>query len=375
VFASTAVQKIRDKVAAILSAAFREVFGAAEVDSAPVRSPTFLKESNNFCFLNPTRIENIKAALTQKLDYVIRDFGSISFVLENHEDLKKQSKEFRKEFPYPDIFFSAIRTLDRLGSPKARNSDLLLDTKSFAVDAALVIGYYLENARTEDVGITTCNSKAAFFLGLNEDSSADIARTIYCDRFDTAAKILESLKNGSAMRRSKRAANVLGINDGIHRWPVRVMSGSARGCNSGSEFVVFAKGSGADNKRTARNLVKRVGFEKNEIICEWDPARYKHNVPALFLKGSQDAAIHGCQAEYFFKEGVLTSDKHFVEFPELGHDWISEVKPERKGDLATLLAEFVDDPAHFKDSNNAQEAIARLGANFVTVASFAASGC
>jgi len=365
-FTSTRVEKIREKVASILAARLLEGGG---------RSETFLKESNNFCFLNPSRIAKITVALEDKLKLITETFGSISFVMENHDDLKKNDRQFSEAFPYPDIFFPALKTLDRLGSPTRKTADLFLVTRSLAVDAALVLGYYLDSPKPEDVERTKCNPKAAFFKTLNPDADADVANTIYCDRFDTAAKLYELGEPLLAKQRSERAADVFGIKDGIHRWPVRLMPAPPQSCNRGSEFIALASNPADDHKRTARNLLKRVGFESGEDICPWDPAQHKHNVPALVLKGKQDAATNGCQAEHLFKEGLLNANKRFVEFPQFGHDWISEIKPERKGNLATLLVSFIDAPAQFGRSPDVRRAMKNLGANFGTPASFARSGC
>ena len=129
----------------------------------------------------------------------------------------------------------------------------------------------------------------------------------------------------------------------------KVDGGPAQGCNRGSQFLAFANNL-ANDKKTAKQLLGKVGFETNKDICAWDAAKHKHSVPSLILRGSMDAATHGCQAEHFFKAGLLNTKKEFVEFPDLGHDWISEIKPERKGDLRTLLGKFINDPAQFGET-------------------------
>jgi len=325
----------------------------------------FLKSTNNFCFLDSTRIDNIRATLEKKLNLIGLTYGSVSFVFENHKDLAKDDSQFRNDFPYPDKFFLALRLLDRLGSPRQKESDLDFEKRSLQVDAALVLGYYLDSPRPQDASSKKCNSKAQFFSSLFPDIA-----DVYCRRFEEAAEMDTAAGKG----RSTRAANVLGIHEGIHRWPVRLMGRPPQGCNRGSQFLAFANDPGND-KKTAKELLSRVGFETNKDICAWDAAKHKHSVPSLILKGSMDAATHGCQAEHFFKAGLLNTNKIFVEFPDLGHDWISEIKPERKDDLRTLLEKFVNDPAQFKENGDAKQALTRLGAINRTAASSAASGC
>ena len=323
----------------------------------------FLKSTNNFCFLDSTRIDNIRATLERKLNLIIdpRRYGSISFVLENHKDLANDDSQFQMEFPYPEKFFVALRTLGRLGSPKQKDTDMDVNARSFQVNAALVVGYYLDSPTPQDERSEDCNPKAQFFTTLFPDIA-----DIYCRRFQGAAEAASS-----ADFRSARAANVLGIHEGIHRWPVRLMGGPAQGCNRGNQFLAFANSSASD-KRTARKLTARVGFQTGDEICAWNPAKHRHNVPSLILKGSQDAAIHACQAEHFFKEGLLNTNKVLVEFPDLGHDWISEIKPGKKGELSTLLEKFIKNP---RGKEEVRTVIKGLGATSRTVASFAASGC
>lgn len=365
-FTSTRVEEIRNKVAEILGNFF---------EGQPETLNSALKDTNNFCFLDPSRIAKIKKALEEKLALITGTFGSISFVMENSDKLKKIDK-FHEAFPYPDIFFSALRVLDRLGSPTKKTTDLSLKTRSLEVDAALVLGYYLDSPERDDAAITKCNPKAEFFKTLNPDPLAEVAKTIYCNkRFDTAVENYRSNAKRLEKLRSERAANVFGIKDGVHRWPIRLMPAAPQSCNRGRDLIAFANDPTDNDKRTAKNLLKQVGFESGEDICAWDPAKHKHNVPALVLKGEQDAATHGCQAEHFFQEGLLNANKQFVEFSELGHDWISEIEPKREADLATLLVKFINAPVQFGRSPDVRRAMKTLRANFGTSASFARSGC
>ena len=342
------------------------------------RPDALLTATNNFCFLDSTRVKNIKLALENKLE-LMSNYGSITFVLENHKELAtadkaltRPAKRFQDDFPYPDMFFFSLRQLDRLGSPKKKSSDQVPIIRTAQVDAALVLGYYLDSPLDAvDTGSTKCNPKAPFLRTLNSKGV-----DTYCRRFGTIPDHDKKLEEARSSTRSERTANVLGINEGIHRWAVKLMAARPEGCNRGEEFLAFASNPGSDKKTTARNIAGRVGFVANEYICAWDPAKHKQDIPTLILKGSQDAAIHGCQAEHFFREGLLHAKKEFIEFQDLGHDWISEIKPDRKGDLTTLLAKFIHDPNKFRGTGGVDETtMTRLNAKWGTPASFAEAGC
>jgi len=307
----------------------------------------FYAATNNFCFLDTQRKEKILTHLKRKLD-VIDKYGSISFVRENHELLAAQDDgRFKDEFPYPERFFAALYLLDMYGSPKRRESDISLIGRSQQVNAALVIGYYLElPPESQDAISESCNKKAPFF----DRIGVDVA-DLLCDRF-------KEVDGGS--NRSARSANVLGIHTGIHRWPARVMPGNPLQCKTGPQFIAFAKSSPGDNP-TAKLMLRKVGFEARDNICPWDPANHKHRVPTLILKGSADSATNGCQAERWFKDG-LSGTKVYVEFTELGHSWIQEINPSKKNDLKALLAKFVENPAADFASSLDIEIMRRLGA-------------
>ena len=190
------------------------------------RSDALLTATNNFCFLDSTQIKKIKSALENKLE-LMSNYGSITFALENYKELANADTQFQREFPYPPVFFFSLRALDRLGSPTKKGSDQVPIIRTAQVDAALVLGYYLDSPMdTADTGSTKCNSKAPFFRTLNSDGV-----DTYCRRFGTIPdydNALEQLRNSN---RSERAANVLGISEGIHRWPVKLMPASPESCN------------------------------------------------------------------------------------------------------------------------------------------------
>lgn len=313
----------------------------------------FYAATNNFCFLDATRKDKILTQLKKKLD-VIDKHGSISFVRENHEKLAGEDRRFKDEFPYPERFFTALNILDMEGGPRRRESDISSLARRQQVDAALIIGYYLDMpSGSGDVSSNNCNMKAPFFDKLDPDIA-----DLLCERL-RMFKVIDS-----SSRRSDRSANVLGIHMGIHRWPVRLMPGNPHQCKTGPQFIAFANSSPSENP-TAKLELRKVGFETSDNICPWDPANHKHDVPTLILKGSADSAINGCQAERLFNNG-LSGTKVFVEFLELGHSWIQEINPSKKNDVKALLGNFIDKPSDDFASSLNPQLISRLGATLPT---------
>jgi hypothetical protein len=78
--------------------------------------------------------------------------------------------------------------------------------------------------------------------------------------------------------------------------------------------------SSSEDKRFGREQARRIGVVAGEMICPWNPADHRHEVPTLFLKGSRDTIVAGCQAEDFFINGSKPGRRVFLEFRGLGHD-------------------------------------------------------
>lgn len=364
-FASDNVEAIQNKVAEVFAERLQEGGG---------RSKSFLAASNDFCFVKESQRAAIVKALKAKLD-VIRKFGGVSFVFDNFDELRGTSAEFDREFPYPDQFFTALRTLDRLGSPIKKSSDASNETRDAKIDAALIVSYYLDRPRPKDAASEKCNPKAKFFENLNDDREADVAGEIYCARFQSIAPIYESRALLQDKNKSHRVVGALGLNQGIHRWLTMLLpTPSPASCNRGQDFIDFVNDPGKANE-TAKTVAGRVGFEADEEIRAWNPEKFKHEVPTLILKGGQDAAISGCQAEFFFHNGLASADKQFVEFPEFGHDWISELRLDRKKHLSTLLGQFISAPKRFAADASVKTVINNLGAKQRAASSINASSC
>jgi len=92
-----------------------------------------------------------------------------------------------------------------------------------------------------------------------------------------------------------------------------------QGCFKGKDVAAFASSADSD-KRYGRDQAKRIGIVADESICPWNPADYRHEVPALLLKGSRDTIVAGCQAEDFFLNGLQADRRVLLEFTGLGHD-------------------------------------------------------
>ena len=72
----------------------------------------------------------------------------------------------------------------------------------------------------------------------------------------------------------------------------------------------------------ARELARKIGIVPGEAIYPWNAGYYKHNVPALILRGRADSVTAGGQAESFFEDGLANKDDSvLMEIPGMGHIW------------------------------------------------------
>src|SRR5437868_9337132 len=97
------------------------------------------------------------------------------------------------------------------------------------------------------------------------------------------------------------------------------------GCFSEKQLQEVATGDIQTNP-TVQNEAKKIGVRRSERICPWDPASFQHNKDTLILKGKSDPVIAGCQAEYFFKEGLKPGKRALIEFPGAGHSMRLQLK-------------------------------------------------
>ncbi len=297
------------------------------VDFSSPQISTFgtpLAANDNFCFLDAQRIDAIAARLRAALDTIDAEFGSADFIVDNFAALKND-KEFHSRFAgLPVEFFAAIRYLQMAGAPENDGLVFVADSRS-RIDAALIIAHDLGSA--EPGG---CNSKEIF-----AGAGADCA---YCDRLKAARQELRPRGGGE----SQRGSYVFGVYDGVTRWLPVVMG--VQGCFTGADIAAFDKGSG---KEFARAQARKIGVVAGEKICPWNPADFRHEVPALLIKGSRDAVVAGCQAEDFLLHGIKEGRGVLLEFRGLGHDMsvgnlYEGADPSKWSErFATLLEEFV----------------------------------
>jgi pimeloyl-ACP methyl ester carboxylesterase len=164
--------------------------------------------------------------------------------------------------------------------------------------------------------------------------------------------------------RSARTANVLGVSAGIHRWPFKAMNvAEPERCVWAEKMMNFAREPGEPGSKTARGILAKIGFKPGERVCVWDPAAEEdHPVPTMIFKGSADAVVNGCQAEYFFNKGVRGDQSVFVEIPDAGHAWMASINSEMEADLPTLVAKFLElSASQFRQDTEIKRIIQRLG--------------
>src|SRR5262249_8475402 len=65
---------------------------------------------------------------------------------------------------------------------------------------------------------------------------------------------------------------------------------------------------------------------KDEYIVPWDPAKYRHSVPTLILKGGADPVTAAGQAEYYYTD-ALSGARTLIEFKGVGHSFYFPSSP------------------------------------------------
>ena len=68
-------------------------------------------------------------------------------------------------------------------------------------------------------------------------------------------------------------------------------------------------------------VVERIRIADDAPIEPWDPAKYRHNVPTLILRGAADPVTASGQAEYYFTD-ALRGQRSLLEFDGVGH-WLA----------------------------------------------------
>jgi pimeloyl-ACP methyl ester carboxylesterase len=315
--------------------------------------------TDNFCFVSEVRppgslpagplIDQIKNRLQTLFEDFKKDYKHISFVFGNYRDLVERDKEFQKKYRYPKEFFKALQSLQFMGL--AEKDPLLSNDvrKERQVNAAFFLGYYL-SLNERQLGLREIaqghNAPLAPFLNGIKGIEDTVCQQRYQNRFNAAKQFLGK----EVAAESYRANNVFGVFDGNDQWVPKMLR-SAIVCLSAEEIKAFANGP-ADQFRIARELVQRIGTGPETHICPWNPKEFAHSVPTLILKGGADPVISGCQAEYFFNNGLTKDRRALVEFPGLGHVTIPLVAKERENEWWAALGELV---GHFMDHNSTQD--------------------
>ena len=278
--------------------------------------------NDDFSFLDSTRIQNIKAKLKDVYSQIEKHYGSVNFLTLNFDKVRKE-KDFRNRFPYPEAFFVALTQVQRLGSPELEGNVYAEEIGHF-VRVAMVLGYYsmFDLSKAEDRRDSSrmeCTVNAPF---LQNVTSLDDKKKL-CDRIALAIRDTKSVSGIE----SRRALYVLGLYDGIFRWVFTLLDTkleTSASCPNGfiraQHLAEFLAGT---SRKMLRDEFLRVGIsDPNEEICSWNPARFKHGVQTLILKGAADAITAGGQAEEFFYDGLRNRGRQgvLVEFGGMGHD-------------------------------------------------------
>jgi pimeloyl-ACP methyl ester carboxylesterase len=357
-----------------------------ELVTGVIMDNRFPSKMDTFCFVDKTQMDLIERNLTSLLYNLQQDYGSSTFVSSYYDELRKQV-EFRRRYPYPRELFNAIRQLETLGS--AEQDSLRFDsaTRNLKFSAALVLGYFMTfdiknptRASGIDSESFSCDVGTEFLKNLPPPRQNHL-RENFCSRIKAG---YEALNSPSSEDQSKRARLVFGIYDGLARWIFEMLDQKQRldkdGCFTGKELQEIATGDIQTNP-TMQNEAKKIGVRGNERICPWDPALFQHSKETLVLKGKSDAVIAGCQAEYFFNEGLKPGKRVLIEFPGAGHSMRLQLKvPEEKEEvtqsqiedmLAFIVYLFLDRSLD-EFGKNVNSDLMELGARLVTGA---ADGC
>ena len=135
-------------------------------------------------------------------------------------------------------------------------------------------------------------------------------------------------------------------------------------------MAAFVAESG-DAKRFSREQVGKIGVVDEENICPWNPAKFRHEVPTLLIKGSRDTVGAGCQAETFFRDALNEGRRVLLEFRGLGHDLSvgnlyegsdPSIWSRRYAGLLDRFVRMAEHPAKFRSDPQVRAELQRLKA-------------
>ena len=196
-------------------------------------------------------------------------FGSLAFVVKAYCELKAQNELASNNLDYSQQFFSALRLLRQVGwSPQS----------SVQVDFGKVIEneYFQRPSGNPECGPDLTGS-------------------------------------------SDRVFNVVNIYDGINvqfldKWLANGRRGVHDALKSSGGEVHYVKGN-------INPYLGKLGISDNEAIEPWDPARHKHDVVTIILRGSADTVPAGGATEHIFLN-ALGGPRTLIIYPGVGHSYV-----------------------------------------------------
>jgi pimeloyl-ACP methyl ester carboxylesterase len=314
-------------------------------------------KTDNLCYLKLADSKKIADDLEGVLRDIDRFYGSADQIVDNFKALGKDDA-FQKRFGKFDVnFFVALRYLQLSGAPEKGGLVFSVDSHT-QVSAALVVVQQLATPKPESCKVKTSPFAAAQGL---------------CDGCARLAKAQKDMTPRDD-RTSLRGQYVFGVYDGVTRWLPGMMEKS--GCFTGKDIAEFVN-HGSAEKKFGRDQARRIGVVPGDQICPWDPAKFRHAVPTLLLKGSRDAVVAGCQAEDFFRNGLTDGRRVLFEFRGMGHD-LSVARLSKPGgvsdwaekfaDLLETFIEKADDLANFRSDEKVEGMINKFKITDQTVA-------
>jgi pimeloyl-ACP methyl ester carboxylesterase len=263
--------------------------------------------SYNFCFVDAGHAGALSDRLAKLLGEIEEQFGSVDFVTDRYDELLK-SADAGSRPRFPREFYTAIKVLQFSGAPE---TGVMPYSADFAkqIDAALVLGHYL-TLMTTSASAAVARQCAADAPFLNNGRCA----AGFCRIIAPAKPVGQRV----GQLESIRANQVFGMYDGVARSLLRpgMVERDGNGCFTGKDVTAFASGRG--DKQLLRDDIGRVGAVAAEKVCPWTPAKHRHDVRTLILKGARDSVTAGCQAEDFYRDG-LKGERALIEFRGMGH--------------------------------------------------------
>lgn len=127
----------------------------------------------------------------------------------------------------------------------------------------------------------------------------------------------DCLEKDTGTQASRRAFYVMGAYDGINpRFLKEWLSGGRTDIGS----ALRRSGGYAHVRWGLNEYLQKIGIFDSTPIEAWDPAKHKHEVPTLILKGGADPVSAAGQAEYLYSNGLL-GPRALIELPGVGHEF------------------------------------------------------